>query len=48
MVYGNDALAGLRADLIVDDGGDATLFVHQGVKWKKIRLCWTKPIPIRT
>jgi len=22
-------------DLIVDDGGDATLLVHEGVKWEK-------------
>lgn len=24
------------ADLLVDDGGDATLLIHEGAKWEKI------------
>jgi len=36
-------------DMIVDDGGDATLLIHEGVKWeKKFAADGTKPNPADT
>jgi adenosylhomocysteinase len=35
---------GSGPDLIVDDGGDATLLVTRGSQWRKIQPCWMNPM----
>jgi adenosylhomocysteinase len=44
---GPDLAGRQRPDLIVDDGGDATMFIHQGVEWKRIPSLLDKPPPRR-
>jgi adenosylhomocysteinase len=39
---------GSGPNLIVDDGGDATLLIHRGYPPKRIQACWTSPRTTRS